>query len=215
MIRYKCFAKRVSLSPHHTRRPLPPSIQRSSLSNGRHHDAHKTNDLEHTTTLVASVRDIQRSIGIANEVEIQPRAVQNGKYTHGNGILEASNQRARDSKRDGFKHVLMTTLHAIELVRLLVKARRGVEIGVLDVVLFASFHDTARTNHVRDEGGNDARKDDIAIVLRDFNGGHGSELLLWQRIFDKWKQRIYGVARSREFLGGSRLKLVSQLPVGV
>ena len=64
-------------------------------------------------------------------------------------MRQTSDERNGTEIAERFKDVLVSALDTVELVRLLVVPGRCVEIGILDVVLFAGFHDFARNDEIR------------------------------------------------------------------
>lgn len=64
----------------------------------------------------------------------------------------------------------MTTLNAVESVRLLMKARSCIQVGIRDLILSASFHDKTAKDSTRNKASNDRRENDIAVLIGNGDG---------------------------------------------
>mmetsp|Transcript_15665 Transcript_15665/g.29621 ORF Transcript_15665/g.29621 Transcript_15665/m.29621 type:complete len:213 (+) Transcript_15665:78-716(+) len=146
---------------------LPPFVCHSSHLDGHAHDSKISQPFQDTTFLVPCRFHLEIRIGVSHKEQNITQIVQDSRNGRGDRVLKSGYQTHDHKGRRGFQHGLMSPLDPIKGIRILVKARRRIQIRIRDIVLGAGLHHTPTQVRVRHDLSHQARQNDISITIGD------------------------------------------------
>eukprot|EP00308_Calcidiscus_leptoporus_P026483 CAMPEP_0119355574 /NCGR_PEP_ID=MMETSP1334-20130426/4379_1 /TAXON_ID=127549 /ORGANISM="Calcidiscus leptoporus, Strain RCC1130" /LENGTH=127 /DNA_ID=CAMNT_0007369421 /DNA_START=317 /DNA_END=699 /DNA_ORIENTATION=- len=117
------------------------------------HGAEHADRLDHGERVrVPRAVDVFACVGVAFEVEVVADAVGEREAGGQAWISQPADGRRRDDRAHRLQHVLVAALHAVELIRLVVHARDGVEVREGHIQPGARAHHLPAHHEGGDEG---------------------------------------------------------------